>query len=36
MPDFYRELLDTDFSVLDDLADKWRETHTKTEKLPKR
>lgn len=36
MPDFYRELLDTDFSVLDDLADKWREAHTKTEKLPKR
>ncbi|MEU0391743.1 hypothetical protein ABZ208_02945 [Streptomyces sp. NPDC006208] len=36
MPAFYRELLDTDFSVLDDLADKWREAHTKTEKLPKR
>ncbi|MFJ7997852.1 hypothetical protein ACIQ7D_11995 [Streptomyces sp. NPDC096310] len=36
MPDFYRELLDTDFSVLDDLAEKWREAHTTTDKLPKR
>ncbi|MEE1804609.1 hypothetical protein PUR57_39040 [Streptomyces sp. JV176] len=36
MPAFYRELLDTDFSVLDDLADKWREAHTATDKLPKR
>lgn len=36
MPAFYRELLDTDFSALDDLAVKWREAHTKTEKLPKR
>ncbi|WP_405900082.1 hypothetical protein OG242_23720 [Streptomyces sp. NBC_00727] len=36
MPSFYRELLDTDLSVLDDLADKWREAHTKTERLPKR
>ncbi|MET7872912.1 hypothetical protein [Streptomyces cyaneofuscatus] len=36
MPAFYRELLDTDLSVLDGLADKWRDAHTRTEKLPKR
>ncbi|WP_329076025.1 hypothetical protein [Streptomyces niveus] len=36
MPAFYRELLDTDFSALDDLAGKWREVHTRTEKLPQR
>ncbi|MFD7748385.1 hypothetical protein ACFV2V_26120 [Streptomyces sp. NPDC059698] len=36
MPAFYRELLDTDLSVLDGLADAWQNTHTRTEKLPKR
>lgn len=36
MPAFYRELLDTDLSVLDGLADAWRDAHTRTEKLPKR
>ncbi|WNI30197.1 hypothetical protein [Streptomyces sp. ITFR-6] len=36
MPSLYRELLDTALSVLDDLADKWREAHTKTENPPKR
>ncbi|AWL86985.1 hypothetical protein BF14_014295 [Streptomyces griseus] len=36
MPAFYRELLDTDLSVLDALADTWRDAHTATEKLPKR
>lgn len=36
MPAFYRELLDTDLSVLDDLADKWRAVHTATESLPGR
>ncbi|MEW1721848.1 hypothetical protein [Streptomyces sp. NPDC093109] len=36
MPDFYRELLDTDLSVLDDLAVTWREAHTATVKLPQR
>ncbi|MFI2080136.1 hypothetical protein ACH43Y_07290 [Streptomyces rubiginosohelvolus] len=36
MPAFYRELLDTDLSVLDSLADTWRDAHTATEKLPKR
>ncbi|MFJ9686051.1 hypothetical protein ACIRRX_10230 [Streptomyces bacillaris] len=36
MPAFYRELLETDLSVLGDLADKWREARAGTEKLPKR